>query len=263
MEFLIKMNSTNTTKTEPITKVGIPFVGGRAIAMTAALLMAVGALATSPVLAQTTTGGDTTTGGGVGGGATTTTSGGLQIQHGTVTSIVDPLPGHSMHQAAMILPPRPDGSEYTGTLTYTASKPVEVVVLQYQNLNSTEQMILNSTSANRGALLTAPLNNRTVAITLITPDYGKTPIPSASIPFTGNALLLHTLSGDPFVATYSVSYSVHQPQLVNSISNVPSGTTGAGGGSTMGGGSSSSTSGGGGLTAGAGGSTTGGLTAGG
>jgi hypothetical protein len=248
MEFLIKMNSTNTTKTEPITKVGIPFVGRRATSMTAALLMAVGALATatlatSPVLATTTTGGDTTTGGGVGGA--TTTPGGLQIEDGTVTSISDPLPGHSMHQAAMILPPRPDGSEYTGTLTYTASKPVEVVVLQFQNLNSTEQMILNSTSANRGALLTAPLNGRTVAITLITPDYGKTPIPSASIPFTGSALLLHTLSGDPFVATYSVSYSVHQPQLVNNISNVPSGATGGGG--TMGGGSSTS---GGGLTAG-------------
>ncbi len=225
------MNSTNTTKTEPITKVGIPFVGGRASAMTAALLMAVGALATatlatSPVLATaTTTGGDTTTGGSV--GAATTTPGGLQIEHGTVTSISDPLPGHSMHQAAMILPPRPDGSGYTGTLTYTASQPVEVVVLQFQNLNSTEQMILNSTSANTGALLTAPLNGRNVAITLITPDYGETPIPSASIPFTGNALLLHTLSGDPFVATYSVSHSVHQPQLVNNISNVPSGTTGA------------------------------------
>jgi hypothetical protein len=172
----------------------------------------------------------------------------MRIQHGTVTSTMDPLPGHAAHQAAMILPPRPDGSEYTGTLTFTASKPVEVVVLQYQNLNTTDQMILNATSARNGALLTAPLNNRTVAITLITPDYGKTPIPSASIPFTGNALLLHTLSGDPFVAAYSVSYSVQQPQLVNNISNVPTGTT-EGGGTT------------GGLTAGGG--TTGGLTAGG
>jgi hypothetical protein len=223
-------------------------VEARAVAMNSAILMAVGALATatwlslSPALAQL-------------GGATTT--GGIQIQHGTITSTVDPLLGHAMHQAAMILPPRPDGSEYTGTLTYTASRPVEVVVLQYQNLNSTEQMILNTTSSRNGALLTAPLDNRTVAITLFTPNYGTTPVPSASIPFTGDALLLHTLSGQPFVATYSVSYSVQQPQLVNNISNVSAGTTAGGG--TTGGGNATTT---GGAMSGMGGATSG-LTAGG
>jgi hypothetical protein len=233
MRILIRMGYTNTTKTKARQKSGRTFVSGGAIGIpTAALLMAVGALATatlaaSPVLAQTTTA-----------GGATTSAGGLQIQHGTVTSTADPLPGHEMHQAAMILPPKPDGSEYTGTLTYTASRPVEVVVLQFQNLNTTEQTILNTTSGTRGALLTAPLNNQTVAITLITPDYGKTPIPSASIPFTGNALLLHTLSGEPFAATYSVSYELQQPQLVNNISDMPAGSAGVGdttGGSTAGG----------------------------
>jgi hypothetical protein len=175
-----------------------------------------------------------------------------------------------MHQAALILPPRPDGSEYAGTLTYTASKPVEVVVLQVQNLNSTEQTMLSSGSTNRGALLTAPLNGQTVAIVLITPDYGKTPIPSASIPFSGNALALHTLSGEPFTASYSVSYSVHKPEIVNSISNnmpTPGGNSSSAattttGGSSGGGGGGNNTMGG--MAMGGGGNASGGgLTAGG
>ncbi|MDQ3902716.1 MAG: hypothetical protein M3247_03545 [Thermoproteota archaeon] len=252
------MKHTNISKNDARTKTGRRFVGGRAIAMAAALLIGVGAitmapwLSLSPALAQ------------VDGATTATGSEGLQIEEGTVTSAPDPLPGHSMHQAALILPPKPDGSEYVGTLTYTASKPVEVVVLQDQNLNSTEQTMLSSGSTNRGALLTAPLNGQTVAIVLITPDYGRTPIPSASIPFSGNALALHTLSGEPFIASYSVTYSVHHPEVVNSISNnMPTASVSSGGAATTTGGSN----GGGDNTMGdmamGGGSASGGLTAGG
>jgi hypothetical protein len=56
-----------------------------------------------------------------------------------------------------------------------------------------------------------------VAISLITPDYGSTPAPSYSIPFTSNAFALHTLSGDPFAASYTVSYQVDKPTIVNNI----------------------------------------------
>jgi hypothetical protein len=80
--------------------------------------------------------------------------------------------------------------------------------------------MLNVTEDGFGTLLTSPLDNQTsIAITLITPPYGDTPVPSASIPFAGNALWLHTLDGTPFVANYAVSAQVLPAETQNSISN--------------------------------------------
>jgi hypothetical protein len=129
------------------------------------------------------------------------------FQQGTVVSNPDPLPGHEHHQVAMILPPRNDGEIYSGVLTFTATKKVEVVVLH---------VLSNKTAipSQFGEILSAPLppdNKTKVAITLITPDYGTSPVASASIPFTGNAIALHTLSGDTFAATYSVAYQIGKP----------------------------------------------------
>jgi hypothetical protein len=80
--------------------------------------------------------------------------------------------------------------------------------------------MLNVTEDGFGTLLTSPLDNQTsIAITIITPPYGDTPVPSASIPFAGNALWLHTLDGTPFVANYAVSAQVLPAETQNSISN--------------------------------------------
>src|ERR671915_1997836 len=138
------------------------------------------------------------------GGDTTGQQGGQEriVNQGTVTSQPEPTPGHEEHQYATVLPLRQDGSIYSGVLTYTASVPVEVVVLNVQALNETERSIVNATDEDGfGTLLTTPLDNETsIAISVITPPYGDTPVPSASIPFAGNALWLHTLDGTPFVA---------------------------------------------------------------
>ena len=50
-------------------------------------------------------------------------------QQGVVTSLVDPLPGHEAHQSATILRLRDDNAVYSGALTFTVTKPVEVQVL--------------------------------------------------------------------------------------------------------------------------------------
>ena len=47
----------------------------------------------------------------------------------TSMSAQDPLPGHEAHQAVIAAPPREDGKIYSGVATFTASQPVEVVVL--------------------------------------------------------------------------------------------------------------------------------------
>src|ERR687884_561480 len=114
----------------------------------------------------------------------------------TGVSSPDPLPGHSAHQLVMALPPRTDGKVWVGTVTWTASKPVEVVVLQGYNSSVTADTA-------HGQPLTAPFGNGAVAISLIKTNSG-TPVASGSMPFVGNALAFHTLSGDKFTVTYTV-----------------------------------------------------------
>jgi plastocyanin len=145
------------------------------------------------------------------------------IRQGTVTSSQDPLLGHEEHQMATILPFRQDGALYEGILTYTATEPVEVVILNIQILNETEQQVLNATEDDGefGTLLTSQLDNQTsLAISYITPEYGDSPAPSASISIAGNAVWLHTLSGEPFAATYASSAQVLKSEIRNNVSSL-------------------------------------------
>ena len=130
-----------------------------------------------------------------------TSSGGGQADTVTIQktgeSTTDPLPGHSAHQLVMALPPRDDGKVWVGTVTWTASKPVEVVVLH--GYNSTLKP-----DAAHGSPLTAPIGqSKEVAISLVKTSSG-TPINSGSMRFVGNAVAFHTLSGDKFTVTYSL-----------------------------------------------------------
>src|SRR5918998_1614766 len=79
-------------------------------------------------------------------------------QQGTLTSIQDPLPGHEAHQIAIILPPRDDNAIYEGTLTFTSSKPTEVVILQ----NFANETAIDAPFY--GGIANAPLGECTVAI---------------------------------------------------------------------------------------------------
>lgn len=47
----------------------------------------------------------------------------------TTKSMNDPLPGHQLYQIVIAAQPRADGKIYFGVNTFTASVPVEVVVL--------------------------------------------------------------------------------------------------------------------------------------
>src|SRR5215212_2020618 len=160
--------------------------------------------------------------GGAQGGTQGGQQGGRIVEQGTVTSSPVPLPGLEEQQRATILPLRQDGSIYTGVLTFTATEPVDVVILNMQTLNETEQSILNATEDGEfGTLVTAQLDDQTsLAITTINPTYGgDSPAPSASIPFAGNAVWLHTSDGTPFAASYAVSAEVLPSEIMNNMSS--------------------------------------------
>jgi hypothetical protein len=199
-----------------------------------ALVIAVGALTATigmagvatMSLAQTTPSEN-----GGGGGTTAQEQPGQHHRQGTVTSSPSLLPGQEDTESAMILAPTPRGAIYAGEITYTASEPVQVEVLQVQDLNATERQILNATDSPFGTLPTSQLNNETsVVVTLI-----GTPADSGSVWFAGNAVLLHSADGTPFSATYTLSAEEHRPQIENRISNVTTAATEEGGGEEGGG----------------------------
>src|SRR5829696_6869849 len=147
----------------------------------------------------------------------------VTIRQGTLTSSQNPLPGHEEEQRATILPFRQDDSIYTGVLTYTATEPVDVVIVNMQSLNETERAILNATEDGElGTLTITPLDNQTsLVITSITPTYGGDfGAPSASIPFAGNALWLHTPGGEPFAASYAVTAQIVPAEMMNNMSSL-------------------------------------------
>jgi hypothetical protein len=121
----------------------------------------------------------------------------------TSMSAQDPLPGHEAHQAVIAAPPREDGKIYSGVATFTASQPVEAVVLHgYTPSQASDQA--------HGEPLNAPFGNGKVAISLMK-QFTDTPINAGSFAFTGNALAFHTLDGKPFTVTYTVDAEVKSP----------------------------------------------------
>ena len=128
-------------------------------------------------------------------------------------------------QVALILPHRPDGKIYSGVLTYSASSPVEVGLLnrvfvdndtlsQIKSIygKSTPNWIDNASSHHN-------LNeSATQIISGIKPDYGTpTPYYSASIPFVASSVGLWSPANAPFLVSYQISAKLGQPEVFNDV----------------------------------------------
>lgn len=138
----------------------------------------------------------------------------------TITSSPDLGQGHESHQLALILSPN-EGTLYDGSLTYTASEPVQIVVLH------------EITKADVKGQPTWTVDGSTVyGLSLIEP--GTT---AGSFEFTGAALALHTTKTESFTATVSIDgwirgqpteiimqkleVAKEEPSLLLSRTNVP------------------------------------------
>jgi hypothetical protein len=106
--------------------------------------------------------------------------------------------------------PRDDGKLWVGTVTWTASKPVELVILHaYNNLTTPD--------AAHGVPLIAKPPTGAVAITLIGPKQfmpSSNPVPSGTADFVGSAIAFHTLSGAKFTVTYSLDAVANTPMKI-------------------------------------------------
>ncbi|HSF49695.1 MAG TPA: hypothetical protein VLA74_02955 [Nitrososphaeraceae archaeon] len=132
------------------------------------------------------------------------------IEQGTVTSTPDPLPGHEAHQSITILRLKEGNPTYEGTLSFIASKPVEVQIL---HRNMTQSSFNTATTVptippefGTMTILPLPGGSGQVVSSLILPQYPEDATSfSASIPFVGNGLALHNIEGEEFVATYTIA----------------------------------------------------------
>ena len=136
----------------------------------------------------------------------------------TITSVQDPGQGHEGHQLALILSPS-EGTIYDGSLTFTASEPVQIVVLH----EITEDDV-------KGQPIWTIDGDKIYGLSLI--EKGK----SNSFEFTGAALALHS-PNSKFTATVSVDgwirgqptevllqkieYEKQEPSFPLSKTNVP------------------------------------------
>jgi len=112
------------------------------------------------------------------------------VQTKEFKSIVDPGKGHELHKLALILPPA-DNVVYSGRFTYSASAPVEVVVLHDIKEGETPAKIYTIDGQKKWALSLIKLGG----------DVGTA---TGSMSFVGAALGLHTLDGSDFTAQVSV-----------------------------------------------------------
>ena len=83
------------------------------------------------------------------------------VTQNTTKSMQDPLPGHESHQIVIAAPPRDDGKIYSGIASFTASQPVEVVMLHMY------QPVANS--SDTGEPLNAPFGDEVVMLHMYQP----------------------------------------------------------------------------------------------
>ncbi len=118
------------------------------------------------------------------------------VVQNTTNSMQDPLPGHESHQVVIAAPPRDDGKIYSGIVSFTASKPVEVVLLHMY------KPAINSTFTQEP--LNASVDDGNFAASLIN-QFTDAPFNAGSFVFAANALAFHNLEGEPFAITYTIN----------------------------------------------------------
>jgi len=163
------------------------------------------------------------------------------VWQGTKSSQVSPLAIHKGKEyVAAVLIPRGDNAVYSGVLTYTASKGVNVEIWHAFKPGNTTSLA----SKSFGTLKTADYNGMPVAVVDLSPSGA-----SGSVPFSGNAVVLHATS--PFTVTYTVNAVAQPAKTINNVQSAmaaappaaPKTLAGGSTGKTTSGGTTSSSSG--------------------
>ena len=117
--------------------------------------------------------------------------------------------GNLPHAVVFALPIRDDGNIYTGQVTFTASKPIEVEVIHVYRLDQPPDEA-------HGQPPTAVINGTTITYSHLTSIVdnniiiGDVPTASGTFEFTGSGLVFHKRSSEPFTVTYTIDATIDQ-----------------------------------------------------
>jgi hypothetical protein len=135
------------------------------------------------------------------------------VWQGTKSSVADPVAKpKSKDQIAWILQPRSDGAVYSGVLTYTASKGANVEV--WHNFSPGNSTAFSKTF---GVVSAAPYKGKSYAVADMSGSGS-----SGSVPFSGNAIVLHAKS--PFTVTFTVNAVAQPAKTINNIQSMVAAT---------------------------------------
>lgn len=115
--------------------------------------------------------------------------------------------GNLPHAVVFALPIRDDGKIYTGQVTFTASKPIEVEVIHIYRPDQTpdEAHGVPPTAIINGTTITYSHLTGIVDNNIIT---GDVPTASGTFQFAGSGLAFHKRSSEPFTVTYTIDAKV-------------------------------------------------------
>ncbi len=134
--------------------------------------------------------------------ATIPAPGSTVVQQGTVAS------SNSGGTANAIILSPASNIEYTGIMSWAASKPISLYILEPYSVNSTQTV-----SSAFGQPTTINVNGQMYAVTALS-SVGQ----SGSTVFSGSGLMLSSSAG-PFLATYTLKASVDTPAIVNDFNS--------------------------------------------
>jgi hypothetical protein len=139
------------------------------------------------------------------------------VGYATVMSGPAPVkhPGQPNHEIVMALPIRDDGKIWSGTVTFTASKPIEVEIL-----HTYDPKIIRDLEHGEPYHAVLP-GNKSIAISQFKQfidlplDINGTAITSGSLEFVGSALIFHKTNAEPFTVTYSIDAEAKMSTFTN------------------------------------------------
>jgi hypothetical protein len=125
---------------------------------------------------------------------------------GTVSSNPDVFHNSGLEQSFFVFPVKNESTTYSGVLTFTSSKPVQIQSLNILTINNSLKLPVQF-----GTLYTFPLNNTAVIPTNLLDE----PKNAGSVQFSGNGLRI--ITNEPFLVSYSFSGKVFHSLMNNNI----------------------------------------------
>lgn len=125
---------------------------------------------------------------------------------GTVSSNPDAFHNSGLEQSFFIFPVKNENTTYSGILTFTSSKPIQVQSLNILTINNSLKLPVQF-----GTLYTTPINDTAI----IPANLLDEPKNTGSIQFSGNGLRI--ITNEPFLVSYSFSGKVLHSIINNNI----------------------------------------------